>query len=218
MAYSYSALKEFKNCPRKYYEVRVLKRFVQGDTQATLYGKEVHKALEDYVGEGTPLGPHERFQPIADMLKNMKGEKLTEFEMGLDESLNPCGFLDKECFIRGIADLVIIDNETKTASIFDYKTGSAKYPDTEQLELMALMVFRHFPEIEHVRAALLFILYDKIITAEYHKKDAKTKWVNWASKIEQIEIAKESGVFNENPSGLCGWCVVTDCPHYRERK
>ena len=125
MAYSYSAIKEFKNCPRKYYETRILKKWQQEETDAMRYGTDVHEALELHIKEGKPLGPHSRFQEIANALSKLNGEKLTELEMGLDESLNPCEFLGEHTFIRGIADLVIIDWDKKTASVFDYKTGSA---------------------------------------------------------------------------------------------
>jgi hypothetical protein len=216
MAYSYSAIKEFNTCQRKYYENKVLKLHPHVDTQATMYGKEVHKALEDYIGQDIPLGGHSRFQGIADNLKNIEGTKHTELEMALDENLEPCAFRSDKAFIRGIADLVIINGTM--ASIFDYKTGKATYPDPEQLELMALMVFRHFPEVEHVKAALLFVLYDKIISSEYHKKNAKETWVKWAGKIAEIEQCHENNIWHENPSGLCGWCPCTTCPHHRERK
>lgn len=218
MAYSFSGIKSFKNCQRQYYETKVLKKYPFPETEAILYGKDVHKALEDYINEGIPLGKHSRFKGVADALNNIKGEKLTEYEMGLDESLNPCGFNDENCFIRGIADLIIIDGGNGVAHIFDYKTGSAKYPDTDQLELMALMVFRHFPNIAKVKAGLLFIVHDTIISAEYEKKDAKKKWLGWLQKIEVMEQAAQSNVYQENPSGLCGWCVVVECPHHKPRR
>lgn len=213
MAYSYSAIKAFKNCQRQYYETRILKNWPFPETEAIMYGKDVHKALEDYIGENKPLGPHTRFQPVADSILALEGEKLTEFEMALDDNLNPCEFLGKDVFIRGIADIVVVDKEKKRAYIGDYKTGSAKYPDTDQLELMALMIFRYFPEVEHVKAALLFIVHDKVVTAEYHKKDAKPKWKQWLAKVETMEQAAAMNMYHENPTGLCGWCEVTTCPH-----
>lgn len=214
MAYSYSGIKTFQNCARQYYETKVLKKWPFPETDAIRYGKEVHKAMEDYVGGITEsLGPHQRFTTIADSIKNMQGEKLLEYEMGLDAKLNPCVFDSPDVYIRGIADGIILDREKGRAFIFDYKTGSDKYPDAAQLELMALMVFRHFPEVTHVKAALLFLVHDKIVPAEYHKKDAKPKWIQWLNKIEAIETANETGVWNESPSGLCGWCVVETCPH-----
>lgn len=218
MAYSYSAIKAFKNCQRQYYETRVLKKWPFPETEAIMYGKEVHKALEDYIGSGKDLGGHSRFKGIADALIAIEGDKLVEFEMALDDKLEPCAFLGDNVFIRGIADIVIINKEKKTAYIGDYKTGSAKYPDTDQLELMALMIFRHFPEIEHVKAALFFILHDKVVSADYAKKDAKQKWLGWMGKIQEIEFAADNNIYHENPTGLCGWCPCQGCPHHRERK
>lgn len=214
MAYSYSGIKTFQNCPRQYYETKVLKKWPFPETEAIMYGKDVHKALEDYVGGVTDtLGAHSRFSGIADSIKAMQGEKLLEYEMGLDAQLNPCAFDDSNAYIRGIADGIVLDRAKGRAFIYDYKTGSDKYPDTAQLELMALMVFRHFPEVTTVKAALLFVVHDKIVQAEYHKKDAKPRWIQWLNKIEAIETANETGVWNESPSGLCGWCVVETCPH-----
>lgn len=218
MAYSYSAIKAFKNCQRQYYETRILKKWPFPETDAIMYGKEVHQALEDYIGENKPLGPHSRFQPIVDALMEVEGQKLPEFEMALDDNLDPCEFLGDKVFIRGIADIVIINREKGTAYIGDYKTGSAKYPDTDQLELMALMVFRYFPEVTHVKAALLFVVHDKVVTAEYFKKDAKPKWVLWLGKVEQMEQAANMNMYHENPTGLCGWCPVTDCPHHKPKR
>jgi hypothetical protein len=212
MAYSYSGIKDFKTCGRKYYETRVLKKYPMQETQATMYGKEVHKAFEDFLREGKPLGPHERFQEIADVIARIKGDKYPEYEMALDHELNPCDFKDENAFIRGIADFVIVDDDK--ATVGDFKTGKATYPDIEQLELMALMVFRHFPKVTHVKAALLFVLYDKIETAEYLRADAKKTWVKWLGKIEAIEEAHQTGVWNEVKSGLCrGYCPCTECPH-----
>jgi CRISPR/Cas system-associated exonuclease Cas4 (RecB family) len=67
--WSYSGLKDYVNCPRQYYEVKVAKNFTKRPTQQMLYGTAVHKALEDYVGEGKPLEKnYERYQPMLDAL------------------------------------------------------------------------------------------------------------------------------------------------------
>ena len=47
--WSYSALKEYENCPRKYYEIRVAQNYTVIPSEKMIYGTEVHKALEDYV-------------------------------------------------------------------------------------------------------------------------------------------------------------------------
>jgi RecB family exonuclease len=47
--------------------------------------------------------------------------------MALTLDRQPCGFYDKNRWVRGIADLLIINGED--AAVIDYKTGSEKYPD-----------------------------------------------------------------------------------------
>ena len=44
-----------------------------------------------------------------DNLNQLPGEKLCEYEMGLTENLDPCGFRDEHVWWRGIADLIILD-------------------------------------------------------------------------------------------------------------
>lgn len=217
MAYSYSAIKEYKNCPRKYYETRILKKWKQAKTPQILYGEEVHKALEDSVKDGKPLGPHERFQGISDAIVAVPGTKITEFRMAVDNDLQPCDFFDSDVYMRGVADVLAISENEETIHVADYKTGKANYPDVSQLELMALMGFQHYPKAKVAKGALLFIVHDKVVTAEYKKSDAKKLWAGWINDTQNIELATERGVFNENPSGLCGWCPVKTCPHNRER-
>ena len=128
------------------------------NTEAILYGNEFHEAAEDYVSEKTnELDPRFDFaQGALDKLKNMQGEKLCEYKMGLTENLEACGFFSDNVWYRGVADLIIINRDTGVAKVIDYKTGkSAKYADKGQLELMALCVFKHFPEIKVVKSGLL---------------------------------------------------------------
>ena len=83
--WSYSSLKDFTNCPKQYQEVKVLKNFTKKATPQMLYGTEVHKACEDYVGEGKPLAKnYERFKPVLDVFVEMEGTKYPEHQMGLD--------------------------------------------------------------------------------------------------------------------------------------
>jgi len=125
-----------------------------------MYGTEFHTAAELYIKDGTPLPAHFAYAKGAlDKLNAIPGEKLCEYEMGLTENLEPCGFKDERMWWRGIADLLIINYDTKVAHVLDYKTGkSAKYADKGQLELMALAVFKHFPMITNVKAGLLFVV------------------------------------------------------------
>lgn len=217
MAYSFSSLKTFDTCPRRYYEEKVIKIHPHVDSEATLYGKDVHEACELYIRDGKDLGGHARFKNTLDALNGMVGVKHCEIEMAVCKDLLPVEFASPDALFRGIADLVIVQDTA--ALIFDYKTGKDKYPDTAQLELMALFVMAKFPQITEVKAALLFLLYDTVIKAKYYKKDEANLWRYWRSKADTIEATKESGVWPEKPNGLCrAYCPCTTCPHNGKTK
>ena len=86
--WSFSSIKEYINCPKKYQEVRILKNYTFTDTQSTIYGKEVHTALEEYVRDGKPLAKnYQRFQKMVDTLIAIPGEKYPELKMALTKQM-----------------------------------------------------------------------------------------------------------------------------------
>lgn len=214
--WSFSGIKAFDQCPKKFYHLKVAKDYKEPVTDALTYGSEFHKAAELYIKEGTPLPSYFNYAKGAlDNLNQLPGEKLCEYEMGLTENLEPCGFKDESVWWRGIADLIILDREKGEARILDYKTGkSAKYADTGQLELMALAVFKHFPEVKKVKAGLLFVIAKQFIKDNYSIDLAPTMWQKWLRDYDRLRFAYQTDVWNPRPSGLCKkHCVVTECPH-----
>jgi len=132
-AWSHSSLKDFEGCARRYHAVKVLKNYPFTETEATRYGNQVHESLELYVRDGKPIPPeHSQFKEVVDKLLSKNGRKIAEYEMALDIDLNIVGWKDKKVWVRGIADLLIIDDDHLTAWVVDYKTGNNKYPDREQ--------------------------------------------------------------------------------------
>jgi hypothetical protein len=214
--WSYSSLKDFVNCPKQYYHTKVAKDFVKQATQQMLYGTEVHKALEDYVRDGTPLAKNYEFiQPVLDELLAIPGERYPEHKMALTPDRQACDFDSETRWVRGITDLLIVDGDT--AFIVDYKTGSNKYPDPKQLKLMALMTYVHFPEVQRIKAALLYVLKQSIVPEEYSRNDIDAYWQAFSTDLERLQIAYENNMWPPNPTGLCGWCPVKNCKFYRER-
>jgi len=213
--WSFSSLKDFINCPKQYHEVKVLKRFEKRPTQQMLYGTAVHGAMEDYVKEGKPLAKnYERFKPMLDSLVEIEGDKYPEHRMALDYNKQPCRF-GTGYWVRGIADLLIKAGDT--AFIVDYKTGSDKYPDLNQLKLMALMTFAHFEEVERVKAGLLFVMHNNFIPEEYTRDQIPDLWDVFEPHLSRLQLSYENGMWNANPTPLCGWCPVTTCEHHKGR-
>ena len=208
--WSYSALKQYTNCPKQYQEMRVLKNYTVKETEAIIYGKAVHEALELYVKDGKPLPKNYlRFKPMVDTLINIKGDKYPEYEMALTHSKEPCDFHSEDRWVRGIADLVIVDGDT--AYVVDYKTGSNRYPDPKQLRLMSLMMFTHFPDIQRVKGGLLFVMKNSFITEEYLRKDMDKSWGMFEQSLKRLDTSYENDTWQANPTPLCKWCSVVTC-------
>lgn len=216
--WSFSGLKDFINCPRQYHEVKVLRKFAKEPTEQMLYGTAVHAALEDYVRDGTPLAKnYERFKPMLDVLMELPGTRYAEHKMALTKDREPCGFDAEDYWVRGIADLMIIDGSD--ALILDYKTGSARYPDLRQMKLMALMVFIHFPQVTNIRAGLVFVMHGNIVSEDYSRDMIESMWDVFLPTLTRLEAAHESGAWSPNPTPLCGWCPVDTCEfHQRKRR
>jgi len=215
ITWSHSSLKDYEGCARRYHEVKVLKNYKFQETEATRYGTVLHEAAELYIKEGKPIPPEFAFiKDTLDALNAKPGRKLCEYKMGLTVDLRPCEFLGKDVWLRGIADLLIIDDENLTGWVVDYKTGNNKYPDREQLKLMALMVFAHFPHIRKVNAALLFVVKDDMVRASYTIDQAEAEWWQYRQRVARIEQAHATGVWNPRPSPLCPWCPVTTCENH----
>ena len=214
--WSFSSLKDYVNCPRQYYEVKVAKNFTKYPTQQMLYGSAVHKALEDYVTESKPLEKnYERYQPMLDALLEIDGERYPEYRMALNMDLEPCKFGASDYWVRGIVDLLVVGGDT--AHIVDYKTGSAKYPDVKQLKLMSLMTYAHFPAVQTIRAGLLFVAHDVFIDQEYTREQSGELWKDFLPDLERLKMSYDNDKWPENPTPLCGWCPVTTCQFKKVR-
>ena len=214
--WSFSRIKAFEQCPRKFYHLKVAKDYTEPETEAMRYGTELHLAAEEYVRDGKPIPEKFIFiKGVLDALMKKEGEKLCEYEMGLTENLEPCGFKGENVWYRGIADLIILNLAKKKAWIIDYKSGkNSRYVDKGQLELMALAVFKHFPEVETVKAGLLFVVSNDLIKETYTKENEWLMWKKWLGDYGRMEKAFEANVWNPHPSGLCKrHCPVTGCPH-----
>ena len=121
IAWSYSSIKTFEQCPKKYYHLKVLKDVKDSGNEATIYGQEVHKACEDYVKDGVEIP--EKFayvRKVVERIAQQEGEKHTEMKMGLKrvgDGYEPCKFLGKDVWWRGIADVVVINGKIGRAHV-----------------------------------------------------------------------------------------------------
>ena len=87
-AWSYSRLKNFETCPKRFYEVDVAKRY-QDSTEQLDWGNAVHAALAQAV-KGNPLPSTMPFKKWIASVGKFQGEKLVEQKFALTKDLLPC--------------------------------------------------------------------------------------------------------------------------------
>lgn len=217
IVWSYSSLKTFQQCPKKYYHTKVAKDVKEPDTQATLYGKSAHTVAEEHIRDKKPVPPKfDYMKPILEQLEAIPGEKLCEVQLGMTRDLKSCEFNAKNVWWHGIADLVIINEEKQLAHSVDYKTSkSARYADVKQLDLVAAGLFAKFPTIQRVKSALIFVVSKEFVKAEHHREMVPKYMEKPTQDVARIEAALENGVWNPVQGPLCKFCAVKQCEYNR---
>jgi hypothetical protein len=220
LVWSYSSIKTFDQCARKYYHLRVAKDTEDKGSDATLYGQEMHKVAEDFVKEKKPIPP--KFSYVEDALRvlaELPGEKHCEIKLGVkltDDGYAPCNFFDKDVWWRGIADLLAVDGDK--AFLVDYKTSkNARYADTKQLDLLAGAVFLHYPQVKKISSGLVFVVSSELVSKVHHAEKRDSYLGIFSSELDRLKAAHESGVWNAVSGPLCRFCPVKDCEFNRSR-
>lgn len=214
LTWSYSSLALYQQCPKKYYHLKVAKDIKEEPGEAMTFGNEIHKIAHEYVEQDKPIPQkYSNIEPALKSLKDMEGKKLCENKLGLTIDFKPCGFFDKNVWWRGIADIIIVQGDTILT--VDYKTGTkSKYADLKQLEILALALFKHYPEVKRVKAGLLFLFADDFVKTVYSADSQAELWTGWISDVGQLETSVINNVWNAKPNFTCrGWCPVHSCDH-----
>jgi hypothetical protein len=213
-AWTYSRLSGFETCPKQYFETKVNKSVVEGDTVATIWGKKVHTAFENCIQDGTPLPEGmTQWQGIADKFAHLPGEKLVEYKFSIDKNFQPSPW--DAAWSRGIADLVV--RHKNRVLIADWKTGKRK--PTEQLDLYAGYIMAQWPETESIQTAFVWLKEHKMTKKTMDAAEAvPIIWQGFVPRVRRMERAYEQDTWPAKPSGLCrGWCPVNNCSHYKEK-
>ena len=212
--WSYSALTAFETCQRRFYLTRIAKVVTEKQSEATLHGNAVHKALEQYVGGEAPLpDKYEVYRPMADKLKATPGKKLLEYKFALTRNLTPTTYFAPDAWCRGVIDYALV--KTKTAVVADYKTGKRKL-DGDQLRLFGGAALSLWPYVERVRTGYLWLQTGVIDQDTFTQEDRQPIFQEFAGRVYRMETALKADTWPPTPSGLCkDWCPVgrTNCEY-----
>jgi len=211
--WSYSRLKNFEACPKKHYEVDIIKKAKEAERDQLLWGNQVHDALAKRCEKDIPLPKAmTSYEPWVGRIVTPGGKIFVENNMALTAEFAPCGYFDQGVWFRAKVDLIKITG--RVALIVDWKTGKIT-EDSIQLALSAACVFAKYPEIEAVRSEFVWLKENATTHENFRRSDMPGMWRNIWPRIMALEEAHKTTTYMAKPGGLCrNWCPVSSCPHH----
>ena len=222
-AWSHTALDNFENCPKQFYETKVVKpsRYPFVDTPETIWGRKVHKDFENRLLYNAPLPPD--LQAHEDFLAAFQaepGEIAGEERIALDTAMRQCQYFDRkvQVWYRGQVDARKRDRAAGVSHILDHKTGKVKN-DFTQLKGFAMWEFLTQPDIHTCRVEFYWTQIRGANGETYYREQLPEIIRFFAAKLHRYADAFLTDTFPPKPSGLCnGWCPVTTCEYWRPKR
>jgi hypothetical protein len=209
---TYTILNAYRNCPHQMYRRYIAKdlgAFVE--TPEMQWGTRVHKAFEQRIAGKKPL-PTDMQQWENFAVAFDAHHVLVEQQLGITKTGEPVDYWDKtKCWFRGKADAAVLRHDT--AFMCDWKTGSSKYENDFELRTGALLLKAAHPALKVVRGAYAWLKENRMGEV-YDLSDTQATFREVSDLMAEIAL----GRWEKRKSGLCGWCNVTDCENWRERK
>lgn len=213
-SWSYSRLKNYETCPRRYYEIDVQKNFKDSTAQLD-WGNSVHEALANAIKDGAALpetmAPYQKW---VNSLRKFEGEKLVEQKWALTKEFQPCEWFSPMSWFRGIGDFVGIAGPY--ALILDWKTGKPTQ-DSKQLMLVAACVFAFHPDVQEIDSGFVWLKHDDQTVETYRRVDMSKEWLALLPRVERMQQATATLTFPPQPGYLCKkYCPVSSCPFWKK--
>lgn len=206
-AWSYSSLSAFEQCPLRYKLTRVTKVIKEPETEATLWGNRVHKALEERIRDGVQLpATLAGFEGLVAKVAASAGSVAVEMKVGVNSSFRSTGFFDRDVWCRGVIDVAVVNGDK--ALLLDWKTGKPK-PGSDQLKLSAGMAFAKFPAVKTVETAFIWLKNNTVDRDKFTREQVGEIWSSFIPRVERLNLAFENDRWPAKPSGLCkNYCPV----------
>jgi len=213
LVYTYTMLSAYKNCGHAMFRRYIKKDIPYVETPEMKWGNDVHTAFEHRVGSGKPLPTTmQQWESFASPFSNRGA--ICEQKLGITKEGRPTGYWDNDCWFRGKVDLAIFHDAK--AFINDWKTGGSKYEDPFELEVGALLLKAKYPELTLVKGSYTWLKENRV-GQMYDLSRFRDAWNEINRVIAKIEADRQSGEFEKNRSGLCGWCDCLDCEHNNKK-
>lgn len=226
-SWSFSKKKNFDTCPKRHYEVDILKNFTES-SEALTEGNEVHKALAAAVlhacgiptsGSGRDMviakplpEPYSYLQKWVDVVATSAGTLKVEEKYAITRDFQKTAYFAPNTWYRGICDTLRLNGTTATA--LDWKTGKVQH-NSVQLMLMATCIFIHYPQIETVKTRFVWLAEDCTTREIWQRSTIMKEWTALLPELATMEQASKTLTYPPKPGALCRkWCPVNSCPFH----
>jgi hypothetical protein len=215
-AWSYSRLKAFEDCPRRYHETQILKNYTD-TTNDQSWGDAVHAAMAQALRDGTDLPAKFHIcQKWVDEVREVRaGEMLIEddCQWAIDRDFKPTAWFSKSVWLRCIADVVLLNYPV--GMVVDWKAGKSANVDPIQLMLTSLMMLIQFPRLNRVVSIFAWLKEDYRTVQRLDRKDAADQWALLMPRVERLRQATLQTNFPPQRGRFCkNWCPVTSCEYH----
>lgn len=214
-SWSYSRLKNFETCAKRYWAYDVGKIVKEPESQQLKDGFFIHECLAKRIGQDIDLPEQvKQYEPWAKRVLTGEGKILVEQKLAIREDFSACKYFDKDVWFRGVGDVIKLIGPI--GLIIDWKNGKI-VEDSVQLMLMAQCVFSHYPEIQAVRSEFVWLAHDATTRQDFKRGEMAGHWANLLPRVKELRQAHIDESYPAKPGYLCRkWCAVTKCPHHGE--
>jgi hypothetical protein len=216
-AWSYGAVNTYEICPRKYWAEKVAKSVPYVKGEATLWGEDVHAALETGAKAGTPLPSNmSQYEPTLEKVRQLASISIHieyERQFAVTPERQPCSWFGNNVYGRAASDVFALVTP-QVGIILDYKTGKPPRSKTLQPVINARMAFDHYPELQQVTTSFIYMQHKRTDKDDFYRANIDIDWQPVGEVIWQIENSIAHQNFPARKGFLCNaYCGDFSCPH-----
>ena len=216
MIHSYSALAEWKQCPRLHKAKYIDKKIKFVENPAIIKGNVDHKILEmGFAAKDVPPAEYTVTPGLWDRMQALRAKP--EKQSAMDRDGRPCGFFEKgKVWLRGKIDLyagIPHTGDRPGAIMIDWKSGNSNYTDTFQADVYGAMEWA-----QHGSKETLFIW--QYIRRPLKDNPPPIRVRNERAYEQVVDLMERVEADDEHPprpSWKCRFCDVKTC-EYNENK
>ena len=213
-SWSYTALEKFETCPKMYASRWFYFTVLFTDSPESIWGQRVHKSGELFL-KGIPHPDIEALKPVEKYAEAMlrSGHKVeAELEVALTRQLKPVSWFSKDAWFRAKLDVVVTKVKENAVQLYDWKSGGKIKDDEDQLRVCAAALSVVRPYLQEFGGKYIWTKHQQTTGIKpITKADIPKVWQEFLPRVQRMEDAWASEIFNPRPSGLCPYCQVVNC-------